>query len=148
MRFFIWPIDRTLSGATTPGQIGLGSDSSEGALRIPQSFSITGASPSDLLVSNTGHSFVGSYLSAEKLSVSSTVPADWAKLSRKSSVSPPVIVYKILFLLISCKTLRKEKKITDILINNLAKLDELSNQIRTYVILKLSTKVCVTLESC
>ena len=38
----IWPIDRTLSGATTPGQSGHGSDGNEGVLRIPQSSCITG----------------------------------------------------------------------------------------------------------
>ena len=43
----IWPIDRTLSGATTPCQYQPGSDGIEGVLRIPQSFSITGTSPSD-----------------------------------------------------------------------------------------------------
>ena len=48
---FIWPIDRTLSGATTPGQNVLGSDSNERILRIPQSSSITEFSPSDCLVS-------------------------------------------------------------------------------------------------
>ena len=47
----IWPIDRTLSGATTPGQSGPWSDSKDGVLRIPQSSCITGASPSDCLVS-------------------------------------------------------------------------------------------------
>ena len=47
----IWPIDRTLSGATIPGQIGPGSDSNEGVLRIPQSSSIIEASTSDYLVS-------------------------------------------------------------------------------------------------
>ena len=31
----IWPIDRTLSGATTPGQSGPGSDGNEGVLHIP-----------------------------------------------------------------------------------------------------------------
>ena len=31
----IWPIDRTLSSATTPGQSGPGSDSTKGVLRIP-----------------------------------------------------------------------------------------------------------------
>ena len=48
---FIWPIDKTLPGANAPSQSGLGSNSNEGVLRIPQSFSITGASPSDFLVS-------------------------------------------------------------------------------------------------
>ena len=51
----IWPIDRTLSGATTPGQIGPGSNGNEGVLCIPQSSSITAASPSDCLVSYPGH---------------------------------------------------------------------------------------------
>ena len=46
----IWPIDRTLSGATTPGQSGPGSDGNKGVLHIPQSSSITGTSPSDCLV--------------------------------------------------------------------------------------------------
>ena len=47
----IWPIDRTVSAATTPGQSGPRNDGSEGVLHILQSFSITGASPSDCLVS-------------------------------------------------------------------------------------------------
>ena len=50
----ILPIDKTLSGATTPGQSEPGSDGSEGVLRIPQSSSITGTSPSDCLVSYAG----------------------------------------------------------------------------------------------
>ena len=37
----IWPIDRTLSVATTLGQSGPGSNGSEGVLHIPQSTSIT-----------------------------------------------------------------------------------------------------------
>ena len=47
----IWPMDRTLSGATTPDQNELGSDGNKGVLRIPQSSGITGNSPSDCLVS-------------------------------------------------------------------------------------------------
>ena len=47
----IWPIDKTLSGATTPGQSEPGSDVNEGVLCIPQSSSITGTSLSDCLVS-------------------------------------------------------------------------------------------------
>ena len=50
----IWPIDRALSGATTLGQSGPGSDGNEGVLCIPQSSSITEASPSDCLASYTG----------------------------------------------------------------------------------------------
>ena len=48
---FIWPIDGTLSGATTLDQSGTGSDGNEGVLCIPQSSSITGVSPSYCLVS-------------------------------------------------------------------------------------------------
>ena len=59
----IWPIDRTLSDTTTPGQSGPGSDGNKGVLCISQSSSIAGALPSDCLVS---------YL------VYSTVPAEWA----------------------------------------------------------------------
>ena len=43
----VWPIDRNLSGVTTRGQSGPGSDSNEGGLHIPQSACITRASPSD-----------------------------------------------------------------------------------------------------
>ena len=51
----IRPIDRTLSGATIPGQSGPGSNSNEEVLHIPQSPRITGTSTSDCLVSYTGH---------------------------------------------------------------------------------------------
>ena len=47
----IWPIDKTLSCATTPGQSGPGSDGNEGALLITQSSRISGSSPSDCFVS-------------------------------------------------------------------------------------------------
>ena len=67
-----------LSGATTPGQSGPGSNGNEGVLRISQSSSIAGTSPSDCLVSYPGHSLGGSYPSAEVQSVYSTAPADWA----------------------------------------------------------------------
>ena len=49
-------MDRALSGATIPGQSGPGSNGNEAVLRIPQSSSITGTSPSDCLMSYTGHS--------------------------------------------------------------------------------------------
>ena len=52
----IWPIDRTLSSATTSGQSGPESDGNERVLWIPQSSSITGASASDCSVSYPGHS--------------------------------------------------------------------------------------------
>ena len=47
----IGTIDRTLSGATTPGQSGPGSDGNEGVPRISQSSSITGTMSSECLVS-------------------------------------------------------------------------------------------------
>ena len=52
----IWPLDRNLSGATTPGQSGSESDDNEGVLHIPKSSGITGVSPSDYLESYAGHS--------------------------------------------------------------------------------------------
>ena len=54
----ILPINRTLSGTTTPGLSGPGSDGNEGVLCISRSSSITGSSPSDCLVSYPGH-FLG-----------------------------------------------------------------------------------------
>ena len=54
MRFSsIGPIDRTLSGAITPGQSGPGSDANEGVLCIPETL------PSDCLVSYLEYSFGG-----------------------------------------------------------------------------------------
>ena len=73
----IRPIDRILSGATTLGQSGPGSDGNEGVLLIPQSSSITGASPSDCLVSYQDTLGGGrSYPSAEVQLVHSTASAD------------------------------------------------------------------------
>ena len=67
-----------LSGATTSTHSGPGSNGSERALRIPQSSSITGTSPSNCLVSYLGHSLGGgSYPSTEKQLVYSTAPAGW-----------------------------------------------------------------------
>ena len=73
----IWPIDRTLSGATTPGQSGPGSDGNEGVLHIPHSSRLTGAPPSDCL----GHSLGESYSSAEKQSVYFTAQCQGAEYS-------------------------------------------------------------------
>ena len=70
-----WPIDRTLSDATTLDQSGPGSDGNEGLLHFLQSSSFTGALPLDCLESYLGHSL---YPSAEMQSVYSTAPADWA----------------------------------------------------------------------
>ena len=53
----IWPIDRTLSSATTLGQSGHERDGYKRVLRIPQSSCITRVSPVDCLVSYAGHTF-------------------------------------------------------------------------------------------
>ena len=74
----IWPIDRTLSSAATSGQDRHESDSNEGVLSISQSSSITGASPSDSLVSYKVHSLGESYPLSEMQSVYSAAQADWA----------------------------------------------------------------------
>ena len=73
----IWPIYRTLSGATTLGQNEPGSDGNEGLLCIPQSSSITGASPSDCWVLYLGHSLGESYPLPEMQSVYLTAQAYW-----------------------------------------------------------------------
>ena len=67
-----WSIDRALSGATTLGQSGPGSDGSAGMLHIPQNSSITGTSPSDCFVLYPGHSLGVSYPSVNVQSVYST----------------------------------------------------------------------------
>ena len=56
-------------------------------LRISQSPSITGTSPSDCFVSYPGHSLGGSYPSAEMQSVYSTAPADLGKHRFRDSES-------------------------------------------------------------
>ena len=92
----IYPIDRAQSGATIPEQSGPGGDCNEGILRIPQSFSITGTSPSDCLVSYAEYSlWQGSYPSVEVQSVDSTAPADWAKLNgSKNCYVLPIIQFR------------------------------------------------------
>ena len=61
------PIDRVLSGATTPGQCRPWSDGNEGALRISQSSSISGTSPADCLVSYPGEVLLGVFYSPSLL---------------------------------------------------------------------------------
>ena len=77
----IWPTDKTLSDATTPGQRGTKGDGNEGVLLISQSSSITGASPPDCFMLYQWYSlFAGSYPSVEMQSVYSTTPAHGAGL--------------------------------------------------------------------
>ena len=72
----IWPLDRIPSGATTPGQSGLGNHSNKIVLRITQSSSITGDSPSDCLESYTWSVIGGGdYPSVEMQLMYSAAPA-------------------------------------------------------------------------
>ena len=74
---FIWPVDWTLSDATTAGQSRPWINGNEGVLCIPQSSSITEASTLDSLESYC--CWEESYSSTEMQSVFSTAPADWVK---------------------------------------------------------------------
>ena len=62
---------------TTSSQSRPGSNGNKELLRIPQSSSITEASPSDSLMSYPRHSFGEFYTSAEMESVYCIVSADW-----------------------------------------------------------------------
>ena len=64
----IWPIYRTLSGATTPGQRRLESDSNEEILCIPQT-----------LPSMKPHHPIVRYHTVQKCSLYSSAPGDWAQ---------------------------------------------------------------------
>ena len=77
------PIDRTLLGATTPGQSGHGSYGNEGVLYISQS-SKTGVLLSDSFVLYPEHTWGRgqSYPSAGMQLVYSTVPGNWAGKNR------------------------------------------------------------------
>ena len=78
----IWPIDWTLSGATTPGQVGPGSDGNERVLRIPQSSNIIGTIRLFSDISRTlDIGGGGSHPFAEKQLVYSTAQANWTILS-------------------------------------------------------------------
>ena len=61
----IWAIDKTLSGATTPGQSRPGSEGNKEVLRIPQSSSNTWSLSIRLFRVISGHSLGESYLFAE-----------------------------------------------------------------------------------
>ena len=71
----IWPIDRTLPGANTLGQSRPGSNDNEGVLRISQ-ISMTGASPSDGLMSYPGNSLLGVAQSARAVEYTECTPAE------------------------------------------------------------------------
>ena len=56
----VWPIDKTLSGTTSPGQSGLSSDGNKGILHTSKSSSVTETSPSDCLVPYLQNALEGS----------------------------------------------------------------------------------------
>ena len=70
----------------TPSQSGHRNDGNEGILHIPQSSSITTASPSDCLMSHPGHSLGVSYPSADMHLVYSTAPANLADTTMSGTV--------------------------------------------------------------
>ena len=93
----ILPIDRTLLGATTPGQSEPGGNGNKRVLCILQSSSITGTS-SDCFMSYTGHSLgKESYPSAEMQSVHSTTQAEWANTEFSFSIKVIFCSYSINF---------------------------------------------------
>ena len=70
----VWIIDTILSGFTSLGQSGSGSDGNEGVHRIPQSCGITGTLPSDYLVSYPGH-----------------LLGDWIRITGRMDITRPYI---------------------------------------------------------
>ena len=71
----IWPIYKTLSGATYPFQTGTENDDNKAVLRIPQSPCINWSSLSDCSMPYPVHLLGGgAYLSAEIQSAYSTAP--------------------------------------------------------------------------
>ena len=93
----IWHIDRTLSGAITPGQSGPGSNVIERVLHIPRSsrhcYNLTIRLFS--FISRTLVEGGGSYLSAEVRSVYFTTPANcaWTFLEKIYSLMPKTYIY-------------------------------------------------------
>ena len=61
----IWPIDRILSDATTPGPSESGSDGNEGVICILPNYHISETSPSNCFASYPRLSLARSYSSAE-----------------------------------------------------------------------------------
>ena len=76
---FIWSIDRTQSGATTPGQSGPGRDGNKEVHHIPQSSSITEALPNRLF-SVISWTFIVGVLPLYRDSVSVFCCPCWLKL--------------------------------------------------------------------
>ena len=75
-----WATETVLSGATSSGQSGIGSDGNEEALHIPQNSSITGASPSDCLVLYPEHLLVSWCILQPQMTGPISLYTRWAKL--------------------------------------------------------------------
>ena len=88
----MWPIGRTLSGATTPDLSRPGSNYNKGLLYITQSSRITRASQSDCLVSHAGHFLGKSYPSAEVHSVYSTPRTDLDIYEKENLLFKPAVL--------------------------------------------------------
>ena len=78
----IWPIDRTLSRATTSGQSESGSDGNEGGYFAFFKAPLTRALSLDGLMSYAEHLLGESYSSAEIQLIYSTASANWTVLTR------------------------------------------------------------------
>ena len=88
----IWPIDKTLSGATTLSQSGPGSNGYEKEFHFPQTFE-TGASPSDGLCQIQDTIWGRDLTPLQRLqSVYSTAPVEWAKFSIGTYHVLPLVV--------------------------------------------------------
>ena len=91
----IWPTDGILSG-------GPWCDGNKRVLRIPQISSITGALPSDCLISYSRHSLGVSYPTTEMQSVYSTAPADWAmsclEVSKHKKYNSVFLIWELIFI--------------------------------------------------
>ena len=83
-----WPIDRTLSGATTLGQSEPGSDGIKGSTQHSQKLQHYWSLTIKLL--SVIHLFGLSYSSAEVQSVYSKAPADWARKRAVLTLCAPV----------------------------------------------------------
>ena len=90
----IWPIGRTLSSATISSQIGPRSHDNEEVLWIPQSSGITGASPSDCLMSYPGHLLGGWILDSNTWNHLTECKQGSSNNSFKNKVTCKLFVYK------------------------------------------------------
>ena len=102
-------IDRTLSGATTPGHSEHGNNDNEGVFHISQSSSITGTLPSDCLVSYPGHSLVSVFSlcrGAVDVFYSPSRLGNDKKKKKKKKGMPYILVYKSTFEFMAIKLVR------------------------------------------